>query len=58
MDADLNVALNHSLNLESKKFGSIDNENGEFWKEIKTKSGLQLGVDLVPNDSEPLVETA
>ena len=56
IDADLNAALNHSVNLESKKFGSLDNENGEFWKE-NTKSGSQLGVNLVPNDPEPLVET-
>lgn len=57
MDADLNAALNHSVNLEPKKFGQIDNENGEFWPEIKAKSGSQLGVDLVPNDPEPKVET-
>lgn len=38
IDADLNAALNHSVNLEPKKFGQIDNENGEFWKE-NIKSG-------------------
>ena len=58
MDADLNAALNHSINLKPLKRGEIDNENGEFWPEIKIKSGLQLGVNLVPNDPEPLVETA
>lgn len=57
MDADLNAALNHSINLKPLKRGEIDNENGEFWKEIKTESGSQLGVDLVPNDPEPKVET-
>lgn len=55
IDADINAALNHSVNLEPKKFGQIDNERGEFWKEIK--SGSQLGANLVPNDPELLVET-
>ena len=55
IDADLNAALNHSVNLEPKKFGCLDNENGEFWLEIKAKVGSQLGVNLVPNDPEPLV---
>lgn len=54
IDADLNAALNHSVNLEPKKFGSLDNENGEFWLEIN-KVGSQLGVSSVPNDLEPLV---
>lgn len=58
MDADLNAALNHSINLSPLKRGQIDNETGEFWPETKTESGSQLGVDLVPNDPEPLVETA
>ena len=53
IDADLNAALNHSVNLEPKKFGCLDNENGEFWKEL----GSQLGVNSVPNDPEPLTET-
>ena len=52
IDADLNAALNHSLNLEPKKFGNIDNLNGEIWLEIK--SGSQLGANSVPNDPEPL----
>ena len=55
IDADLNAALNHSVNLEPKKFGCLNNENGEFWLEIKTKVGSQLGVNSVPNDPEPLV---
>ena len=53
IDADLNAALNHSVNLEPKKFGQIDNENGEFWKEL----GSQLGVNPVPNDPEPLIHS-
>ena len=56
IDADLNAALNHSVNLKPLKRGEIDNLNGEFWKE-NIKSGSQLGVNLVPNDPEPLVET-
>ena len=55
IDADLNAALNHSANLPPLKRGQIDNENGEFWLEIEV--GSQLGVDLVPNDPEPLTET-
>ena len=56
IDADLNAALNHSINLPPLIRGGLDNENGEFWKE-NIKSGSQLGVNLVPNDPEPLVET-
>ena len=54
MDADLNAALNHSVNLKPLKRGELDNENGEFWLEIN-KVGSQLGVNSVPNDPEPLV---
>lgn len=54
LDADLNAALNHSVNLESKKFGQIDNERGEFWKEL----GSQLGVNSVPNDPESIVSAS
>ena len=54
IDADLNAALNHSINLEPKKFGSLDNEKGEFWLE-NIKVGSQLGANSVPNDPEPLV---
>lgn len=53
IDADLNAALNHSINLEPKKLGQIDNERGEFWLEL----GSQSGANLVPNNLEPLVET-
>jgi hypothetical protein len=38
LDADLNAALNHSVNLKPLKRGEIDNEKGEFWKE-NIKSG-------------------
>ena len=55
IDADLNAALNHSVNLPPLKRGQINNENGEFWLEKIIKVGSQLGVDLVPNDPEPLV---
>ena len=36
IDADLNAALNHSVELTPLKRGQLDNENGEFWIEIKT----------------------
>jgi hypothetical protein len=52
LDADLNAALNHSVNLPPLCRGGLDNLNGEFWPEIK--SGSQLGVNSVPNDPEPL----
>lgn len=51
IDADLNAALNHSVNLPPLTKGGLDNENGEFWKEL----GSQLGVNLVPSDPEPLI---
>ena len=53
IDADLNAALNHSVNLLPLKRGGLDNENGEFWKEL----GSQLGVSSVPNDPEPLIHS-
>lgn len=55
IDADLNAALNHSVNLEPKKFGNLDSENGEFWLEIKV--GSQSVANLVADDPEPLTET-
>ena len=51
IDADLNAALNHSVNLKPLKCGELDNENDEFWKEL----GSQLGANSVPNDPEPLI---
>jgi len=56
IDADLNAALNHSINLDSKFRGQIDNENGEFWKEIN-QVGSQSVANLVADDPEPLTET-
>ena len=53
IDADLNAALNHSVNLPPLTRGGLDNENGEFWKEL----GSQLGVSSVPNDLEPLIHS-
>ena len=55
IDADLNAALNHSINLEPKKFGNLNNLNGEFWLEIKV--GSQSVANLVADDPEPLTET-
>ena len=55
IDADLNAALNHSVNLPPLIRGGLDNENGEFWLEIVNKVGSQLGVNSVPNDPEPLI---
>ena len=54
IDADLNAALNHSINLSPLKRGQIDNENGEFWLEVN-KVGSQSVVKSVADDPEPLI---